>query len=193
MKRFDSEYQCYADLAKAQVEGTDFSVYVRPRTESSVAILAPHGGAIEFGTSEIARAIAGEEFNLYLFEGLRPSGNYRALHLTSHRFDEARCLALLSRCEHVVAFHGCTGETPRGLVGGLDEMLKIRVAEAIGSVGVEARTGGHRFLAIDPKNICNRGRRGLGVQIELTNGFRQQGPSNRNIVATAIRSVLLAL
>jgi phage replication-related protein YjqB (UPF0714/DUF867 family) len=193
MKRFESEYQCYADLAKAQVEGTDFSVCVRPRTDSSVAILAPHGGAIEFGTSEIARAVAGEEFNLYLFEGLRPSGNYRALHLTSHRFDEARCLALLSRCEHVVAFHGCSGETPQALVGGLDEMLKIRVAEAIGTVGVEARTVAHRFLAIDPKNICNRGRRGLGVQIELTNAFRQQGPSNRNIVATAIRSVLLAL
>jgi phage replication-related protein YjqB (UPF0714/DUF867 family) len=193
MKHSDAGYQCYADLAKAQAEGTDFRVNVRSSPDSSVAILAPHGGAIEFGTSEIALAVAGKEFNLYLFEGLRQSANYAALHLTSHRFDEPRCLALLSSCEHVVAIHGCSGETPQALVGGLDEKLKTQIAEAIGTVGVEARSVGHQFPAIDPKNICNRGRRGVGVQIELTSAFRLQGPNNLNSIVTAIRSVLLAL
>ncbi len=190
-RRADAGYDCYADLARAQVEGSDFNICVQRRTESAVAILAPHGGAIEAGTSEIARAVAGSELNLYLFEGIRHSGNYAALHLTSHRFDEPRCLALLSGCDHVVAIHGCRGDTPRALLGGLDAGLKKRIGEAIRGVGIEAHLVGHRFRAIHPRNICNRGRRGTGVQIELTSALRLQ-ESNPGIV-TAIRSVLLAL
>jgi phage replication-related protein YjqB (UPF0714/DUF867 family) len=191
MSRRDAGYRRYADLAKARVEGTDFTVSVLRRTDSLLAIMAPHGGAIEVGTSEIARAVAGDDFNLYLFEGVRQSGNYDALHLTSHRFDEPRCLALLSDCDHVVAVHGCSGDTQQALVGGLDEELKGLIAEAIGSAGINVRLVGHRFRAVDPKNICNRGRRGMGVQIELTNGLRLPGPNIAMV--TAIRSVLLTL
>jgi phage replication-related protein YjqB (UPF0714/DUF867 family) len=38
-------------------------------------VIAPHGGGIDQYTSDIARAIAGAEFNLYLFEGISRSGN----------------------------------------------------------------------------------------------------------------------
>src|SRR6476620_10730103 len=107
MSRGDAGYGCYEDLAKAHIEGDDYQVHVRPCLESSVAIVAPHGGGIEVGTSEVARAIAGDEFNVYLFEGCRPSENFAALHLTSHRFDERRCLELLSGCDYVVTIHGC--------------------------------------------------------------------------------------
>src|SRR6516164_10197773 len=131
MRRHDAGYRCYADLARAQVEGSDFNVRVQRRPESAVAILAPHGGAIEAGTSEIARAVAGSEFNLYLFEGLRASGSYAALHLTSHRFDEPQCLALLAGCDQVIAIHGCRGAGPEALLGGLDGVLKERIGAAI--------------------------------------------------------------
>jgi phage replication-related protein YjqB (UPF0714/DUF867 family) len=191
MSRRDAGYGCYADLAKAQVEGTDFNVRVQRKPESGVAILAPHGGGIEAGTSEIARQVAGSEFNLYLFEGIRPSGNYAALHLTSHRFDEPRCLALLSGCDHVVAIHGCRGEVPQALLGGLDVGLKARIHAAIGSAGIETSLMDHPFPAVDPRNICNRGRRGAGVQVELTSALRLE-EYNDGIV-TAIRSVLLML
>jgi phage replication-related protein YjqB (UPF0714/DUF867 family) len=191
MRRHDTGYRCYADLARAQAEGADFNVCVQYRPESAVAILAPHGGAIEAGTSEIARAVAGPEFNLYLFEGIRPSGNYAALHLTSHCFDEPRCLALLSACDHVVTIHGCRGNEPRALLGGLDLGLKKLIADAIAAVGIESRLVGHPYHAIHPRNICNRGRRGAGVQIELTSALRL-GRSNRGIVG-AVRGVLQSL
>jgi phage replication-related protein YjqB (UPF0714/DUF867 family) len=187
----DAGYRCYADLAIAQVEGADFNICVQRRPGSPVAILAPHGGAIEAGTSEIARAVAGSEFNLYLFEGIRPSGNYTALHLTSHCFDEPRCLALLSACDHVVTIHGCRGNTPRALLGGLDLNLKKLISDAITAVGVESHLLGHPYHAIHPRNICNRGRRGAGVQIELTSALRLWN-SNRAIVS-AIRAVLHSL
>src|SRR5215469_11221385 len=191
MTRNDAGYGCYADLALAQLEGADFNVRVRRRPESSVAILAPHGGAIEAGTSEIACAVAGSEFNLYLFEGIRESGNYPALHLTSHRFDEPRCLALLSACDHVITIHGCRGEIPRVLLGGLDEELKEMIREAIVAVGIETCLVGHRFRAVHPRNICNRGRRGAGVQIEMTSALRLE--EFNPVMVDAIRSVLLAL
>ena len=191
MRWHDAGYGCYADLVLAQVEGADFNVCVQRRPESAVAVLAPHGGAIEAGTSEIARAVAGSEFNLYLFEGIRPSGNYAALHLTSHCFDEPRALGLLSACDHVVTIHGCRGDTPRALLGGLDLGLKKRISQAITAVGVESHLSGHPYHAVHPRNICNRGRRGAGVQIELTSALRLR-KSNRGIV-TAIRAVLHSL
>jgi phage replication-related protein YjqB (UPF0714/DUF867 family) len=50
---------------------------------------------------------------------------------------------------------------------------------------------GHPYRAIHPRNICNRGRRGAGVQIELTSALRLR-KSNRSIVG-AIRAVLQSL
>jgi phage replication-related protein YjqB (UPF0714/DUF867 family) len=41
----------------------------------ALAILAPHGGGIEPGTSELAEAVAGEGLSFYAFEGLKRSGN----------------------------------------------------------------------------------------------------------------------
>jgi len=184
-------YRGYADLAKTQIEGTDYKVHVRPVAHSVVAVIAPHGGSIEQYTSDVAIDVADQDLNLYLFEGVRRSGNYAALHLTSHRFDEPRCLALLATCDHVVAIHGCGGEKQQVLVGGLDEPLKAAMADAISGVGIETQVKDHGFPATDPMNICNRGRRGVGVQIELTMPLRLHGP--RDAAAGAIRSVLLAL
>lgn len=185
------DYAGYDDLSKAQVEGTDYRVHVRPNAASSVAVIAPHGGHIEPHTSDIAREIAGDDFNLYLLEGIRPHGNYAHLHLTSHKFDEPRCLGLLSSCNHVIAVHGCRRETQQAFIGGLDEALKARVAQAIVELGVDVRLHGHSFPATNPWNICNRGHRGAGIQIEMTTALRRDGPCKA--ISEAIRAVLLTL
>ena len=191
MRSLASSYRGYADLAKAQAEGEDYRVLVRPVAASSIAVIAPHGGRIEQYTSDIACGVAGGDFNLYSFEGIRQSGNYSTLHLTSHRFDEPRCLELLSKCDYVVAIHGCGGDDQRVLLGGLDGPLKLAIREAMHGIGVDAQSEDHPFPATDPKNICNRGRRGIGVQLELTIGLRLHGP--RDAICKAIRSVLMAL
>jgi len=181
-------YAGYADLEKTQIEGTDYKVRTQQVAQSSIAVVAPHGGSIEKYTSEIALRVAEQDFNLYLFEGLRRSGNYGALHLTSHRFDEPRCLTILAQCDHVVSIHGCRGERQVVLLGGLDETLKSELAEAISALGLDTRASNHPFPGKDPMNVCNRGRRGAGVQIELTASLRLHGP--RDALAGAIRSVL---
>jgi phage replication-related protein YjqB (UPF0714/DUF867 family) len=168
------ELRCYEDLARRYSEGVDYAVHVRPGKRSRVAVLAPHGGRIEGGTSEIARLVAGEEHGLYLFEGLRATGdNFDCLHLASHWFDEPRGLELISGCDTVVAVHGYVAPGPDVLLGGLNEKLKWQMAQALAAAGVSFLTDGHRFPGRDPRNVCNRGRTGEGVQLELSDGLRK--------------------
>jgi phage replication-related protein YjqB (UPF0714/DUF867 family) len=87
-------YPNFATLEQHERSGIDYSVLVR-RAEPAFAIVAPHGGGIEPGTSEIADAIAVQRWSVYSFEGLKQSGN-RVLHITSTCFDEPMCLILLS-------------------------------------------------------------------------------------------------
>ena len=67
-------YRGFHDLAGAHAEGVDYAVHVRYPQDSPVAVIAPHGGRIEGGTSAVARLIAGVEHGLYLFEGMRTAG-----------------------------------------------------------------------------------------------------------------------
>jgi len=182
----------YDDLAGRYVEGVDYIVQVVHREQSRVAILAPHGGRIEGRTSEIARLIAGEEHRLYLFEGLRPSGdNFDRLHLSSKRFDEPRAVDLIAFCDTVVAVHGYAAGGPDVLLGGLDEALKQVIALALAADGFTFELEGHRFPGRDPRNICNRGRSGKGEQLELSEDMRKAGDRPR--LAGAVRAALAAL
>jgi phage replication-related protein YjqB (UPF0714/DUF867 family) len=182
-------YQGYADLAHACEEGRDYRVICIERPGSRVAIVGPHGGKIESGTSDIAKAIAADDFHLYLFEGIRKSGNFATLHLTSTRFDEPRCLQLLSVSDHVVTIHGCLGETPEVQIGGLDTDLKLRIRGELAKRHVRGLIAEGRFAARQQTNICNRGCRAIGVQLELSRGLRLSG--NTEGVVTAVRAALL--
>lgn len=182
-------YNNFAHLGAHEKEGVDYTISVVRRPNSTVAVIAPHGGMIERRTGEIARATAGGELNLYVFEGTKASGNYPTLHITSHRFDEPSCIELIAQCDFVVAVHGSRGNDQQVLLGGLDLELKARLAAEIGQAGVEVQTDNHKFPAKNPKNICNRGRSGKGVQLELTAALR--GSANEERVIQVVRSVLL--
>jgi phage replication-related protein YjqB (UPF0714/DUF867 family) len=189
-KRVPSDdFRCYDDLARNYVEGIDYAVHIVARERSDVAVLAPHGGRIEGRTSEIARLIAGDEHRLYLFEGLRTTGdNFDCLHLASRYFDEPRALDLIRDCDTVVAVHGYAAAGPDVLLGGLNEPLKGKIARALGEAGFSYETDGHRFPGSQPFNICNRGRSGKGVQLELSEGLRKAGEWSG--MARAVRGVL---
>ena len=163
-------YASFAELAGSAREGQDYRRLVERRA-SEFAIVAPHGGGIEPGTSEIARALAGREFTLYCFEGVRPEGNDE-LHVTSHCFDDPACVRLATQAQTVVAVHGCAGEHEAVYVGGLDRGLKARLIEALEAAGFRARPGAGDHAGCYTGNVCNRGRSGRGVQLEITKGLR---------------------
>jgi phage replication-related protein YjqB (UPF0714/DUF867 family) len=189
---YSDKFLSYGDLAGRYTEGVDYAVQVLRREQSRVAILAPHGGLIEGRTSQVARLIAGDQHHLYLFEGLRPTGdNFDCLHLASHRFDEPRALRLIAGCDTVVAVHGYAARGPDVLLGGLNERLKLEIAGALDANGFTCQADGHRFPGKDPGNICNRGRSGTGVQLELSEGLRKAG--DLPALGATVRSVIASL
>jgi len=151
-------------------------------------VIAPHGGLIEPGASEIARAIAGENFNLYLFEGIKPRRNFKDLHITSQHFDEPKCLGLLAECEIVIAIHGYIANDERVLVGGLDKSLGKKITFSLGRLGLTVMSDGHKYQALDKNNICNRGSSGRGVQLEISGVLRRSNDAKK--LVQAVRGVL---
>lgn len=163
-------YATFDALRSAHEEGRDFRVEWRLGV-SGIAVMAPHGGGIEPGTSEVARVLAGLRHSFYHFEGLMRNGN-GALHLTSTRFDEPRALALAERAEWIVTVHGCAGDPPVIHLGGLHEAWKLELARKLEVHGFAAAS--HLdYRGLDPENLCNRGKNGSGVQLELTLGLRR--------------------
>src|SRR5262245_15532247 len=168
------KYRNFAALAVHEQAGIDYDVLVR-QARPGFAIVAPHGGGIEPGTSEIADAIAAADLSFYTFEGLKASGN-ADLHITSTRFDEPMCLTLLSHTETVVTIHGeHSSEDGEGVFpGGLDDELASLVGQALSAQGFDVRKHQNPNLqGREPKNLCNRGTRGAGVQIELSKAVRK--------------------
>ncbi len=184
-----TRYRSYAELAANEIHDRDYRITVTYRGVSPVAIIAPHAGSIERRTTHIAREIAGDDFNLYLFEGLDSNGSFDELHITSHQFDEPTCLALIASCDVVVAVHGCHRKEEAAYIGGLNLSLKHRLADAIRAAGVPVSTDGHDYPGTNRHNICNRGAGGQGVQLELTDALR--GGDREPRMIDNIRSVLL--
>lgn len=140
---------------------------------SRIAILAPHGGGIEPGTSEVSRAIARDDLSLYLFEGVKKRAN-SDLHITSTRIDEPHCLQLLRAVDVVVAVHGEGGNREVVYLGGLHLELGERIGGQLEAQGFRVERHASALLqGTDPANVCNRGARGSGVQLELSAGLRK--------------------
>ena len=165
-------YAHFQALAQAEQEGHDFRVITVAR-EARFVIVAPHGGEIEPGTSEIAQALAAQDHACYVFEGIKYYGN-RALHITSARFDEPRCLALLQAAHTAVTVHGESSDTPHVFLGGLDSSLKAQLAWALQGSGFSVEVHSNpRMQGVHPANICNRAQSGLGIQLEIARGLRE--------------------
>src|SRR5215510_14731857 len=130
----------------------------------SIIVLAIHAGGIEPGTSELAQAIAGNDFSLYLFEGLAKRN--QTLHITSTNFDEPRCLEMLKEHNTSLSLHGFneTGRDPLIYLGGKDVSLIQHLLDTLIKSGYQTRINTDEFAATDPKNVCNRTMSGRGVQ-----------------------------
>lgn len=182
------KYLNYEALAAAEEEGVDFEIVVVKRIPPRVVLIAPHAGGIEPRTGPIAREIAGTALSLYCFRGLKKNGN-RDLHVTSHQFNELRCLNLINDHEWVVAIHGCEKAEDHVFLSGLDKPLINDLEVELSQAGIKVETSGHKYTATLPNNICNRGKSNAGVQFELSPSFRK---GNRVAAfVNAVRAVLL--
>jgi phage replication-related protein YjqB (UPF0714/DUF867 family) len=166
-------YRNFAELSKKEREGIDFCVTAVKRAGSTTTIVAPHGGAIEPGTSEVAQAVAKNDVSLAIFEGIKPTNNDR-LHITSTHFDEPRCVALVQESDTVIAIHGEGSPEVAVFLGGRDIDLEAHLKAVLGQHGYAVRTNENPELqGLASTNICNRGIHSAGVQLELSFGLRQ--------------------
>ncbi len=179
------KYANFSELASEEAEGKDYRIEVADRPLSRAVVFTPHGGGIEPGTSKIVRKTAGTDLSFYLFEGIKkPNGN-RVLHVTSHHFNEPRCLELVGKASIVVAIHGCEGPTSRICIGGLDKPLKERLKNELSIEKLPVMMDCREFLASHPMNICNRSARQCGAQLEISPDLREEPYGTRIAVAVS--------
>ncbi len=133
--------------------------------------------------------------SLYCFEGLRkrPHGD---LHVTSHKYDESQAIDATGKCEVVVAIHGRSDRDDPETVwlGGLDAPTLERMEEQIKLAGFSAEVKSGDLAGAHPNNICNRGRTGSGVQVEVPKSLRDElklNPARLRAFSEAIRKAFL--
>lgn len=190
------QYHSFAALAAREVKDVHYRIRLTAR-RSPIAIVAPHGGFIEPGTSELAAAIAGKTHSLYCFESLAMRAKGDGLHITSTRFDEPQALLLAARSDIVVGVHGRKNGADASTVwvGGLHEELRDAICAALTDGGFRAKAvaDGHPLAGRDPANICNKGRLGAGVQLEVPRALRiafATDAANSRAFAEAVRGTL---
>lgn len=166
---------------------------------ASYGFMAIHGGSLERGTAEVARAAAARSgASLYAVE--QPDD--LQWHIPSHRHDPAEAphlAAFLGHVDRVVSVHGYgrDGWWTRLLVGGRDrelagyaaEVLRLHLAgfevvDAIDEIPTELR-------GLHPENPVNRA--GRGVQLELPPRVRGLGPNGRPEYVEALVTGLAAV
>ena len=168
-------YQEVLDLG--YIPGRDIRIEFGDTGIERCLLVAPHGGGIEPGTSELLREIRAFGWAWYEFAGFLRNRNKEALHIASTLFDEPTLLGLLPRTDFLVTLHGAneTGD-PAAYVGGRWETGRAIIAEMI-----NATTAKHRIHAMDapphlrgaePTNLTNRGKLGYGIQLEFSRAAR---------------------
>ena len=156
-------------------------------------ILAPHGGGIERGTSELCLAVAGYHpanlpitppagvtYDYWMFEGIREGGN-ADLHVTSTGCDDLVAVLLCAGALGALSLHGFKPENldpPRSpneqvvFVGGCDDLLRDLLLEALHDVNLPVEAAVGELDGDSVCNIVNRTLRGKGAQLELSEPLR---------------------
>lgn len=170
----DDYYKNYADLAAHEKLGKDYLINLK-NNNSDTAVIAIHGGKIQSGTSEIAKAIAGENYNCYSFEGVKNSNNYD-LFLKAIRFDEPKAVKMVADSKATVSIIGINNTESIVYVGGLDTNHKSIISKNLKYYGFEVKdpikNDRNDIAGVYTTNICNENKSGAGVQLALSESLR---------------------
>ena len=165
-------FSSFDDLSAAFANGIDYEIIcLADGRDTSVVIMAPHGGAIESYTAELAREVAGTAWAYYAFRGKMHRGNQK-LHIASTRFDEPQALSLLTRAVLAVVLHGASGSSPFTMLGGLHDSIRECLECHLRAAGFAVKHPSSSLAGLSSMNLCNRTSTGRGVQLELSRALR---------------------
>ena len=137
--------------------------------ESWLTVVAPHGGSIESLTERIANDIAGTDYNLFVFEGLRAKGS--ELHVTSHKFRDPELHDLQKISTMSLSVHGKASDDKFIWVGGLNYIVRDKVIAQLVQHGFRAERGVYPYAGEHPGNFVNL-TADHGVQLEISEAER---------------------
>ena len=187
-----SSYNNFKKINKHEVEGQDYRIRIELR-DPRILVMAPHGGKIEPGTTEIAQAISGFDYAFYSLEGLKIEGNNK-LHIESHLFDEPCALQAVEMAEIVITVHGQIDQKDGFvMIGGLNSSLGSEIKRQLEASGFETRPPTEGLMGTDPMNICNRGKSRAGVQLEISRKVRDSIRNDQETLrrfANAVRKAI---
>jgi len=156
------KYRSFDRLKKSEQLEKDYAIDVRNGSAKYV-ILAPHGGGIEPGTTEIADHIAGAVFSYYSFSGIKKKGN-KGLHIASERYDEPEARRLIASSDVAITIHGAEGDDQNIYIGGLNDKLIYTISVALQAAGFPVSESVPLNLAgRAATNICNICKTNQGV------------------------------
>lgn len=160
-------------------EGTSFvapaQFSVHTRTNSlRAAVFAQYGGLAEPGTDICAAQIAGETLSLHTVVSCRAvweaeNGENRLVPRHLHNHPDG--IALAEICQTVISIrgrHACHDPLGEVCVDGLDIALIVSLAETLAAAGFVVNDGPPQSRAKHPDNICNRGVRMRGVELDIS-------------------------
>ncbi len=158
-------YSDLDSLKKELVRNRDYRIRWCNR-RSKITVIAPHGGYIESGTSAIAKAVAGRQYNFFDFQGLRRE-RVMELHVTATRFRDPVLTELLEASVTAVSIHSMGEEGDLTIwLGGLNRELKERIRLSLVAHGFLVNPDSPKYRGEHPNNVVNLPAC-KGVQIEL--------------------------
>ncbi len=166
------KYGSLDELRQNTTADVDYRV-TRVDRDSWATIVSPHGGNLERGTSEIARKIAGDEYNLFDFQILRTE-NVQEMHVTSTNFKDSNLNRLLERSSVCVSIHGRKGDDQVAWLGGTNECLKTLIAKYLEENQIQCTLTPPRLEGTSSENFVNAPK-DHGVQLELPRALRESG------------------
>lgn len=185
-------YSNFAALSANEVYGVSYKIESKDNA-SVIAVIAIHGGGIEIGTSQLAKATSDlGSYNFYAFTGLLKTGNSR-LHITSDNFDEKTARDMVAKSRLTLSLHGCTGTDKITYLGGLDTALGKQIQKSLTAAGFIVKPAASNLAGTNPMNIANSNLSAKGVQLEMTRGLRDSFLSSTSKPSTSLTKYSAAL
>ncbi|OHO40500.1 hypothetical protein HMPREF2586_01160 [Staphylococcus sp. HMSC034G07] len=165
-------YKSMTELYKDTTEGIDWKKDTR-NVGKSVLIVAPHGGNLEQGTSELTKLVANNgDFDYFSFEAIRPSNNTQ-LHVTSTNYDDATLHEMIQDRTATISIHGAQGEEQLVYLGGYQSPLRDAIQSQLELKGFVVKIPPEYLGGLSNANFINKVEESTGVQLELTTALRK--------------------
>ena len=173
-------YTSMTQLERETKEDIDWKKETRDQG-NQVLIVAPHGGNIEQGTSELTKLLAQQGgYDYFSFEATRPSNNTQ-LHVTSTHYDDPTLHQMVEGRSATISIHGAKGDDPIVFLGGAKSDLRDEIQSQLESRGFTVQVPPEYLGGLNENNFINKNENSTGVQLELTTSLRKALFNNQDM------------